>query len=172
MHELNNPRADYDLSELKILLVDDNENMRSMVKSILYTLGARTINSSEDGDSAFTKMRTNPPDIIICDWVMKPISGPMFVKRIRRGKDSPNVYVPIIMLTAYADMEKVLASRDLGVNEFLVKPISAKNLYRSIKAVIENEKEFVKTDTYFGPDRRRVVKTSGFGEDRRSPVIE
>ena len=161
--------TEYNLEELKILIVDDNSNLCSMVKTVLYSLAIRSIKVADTADAAFCILKTEPIDIVICDWVMKPIDGPMFVKRIRQGKDSPNPYIPIIMLSGYSDEARVLKSRDLGVNEFLTKPFSAKSLYTRIKAVVESERRFVKTESFFGPDRRRNVDKYYSKKERRMP---
>jgi DNA-binding response OmpR family regulator len=159
--------ADYDLKGLQVLLIEDNINMRDMIRSVLFELGIRNIAVAHDGDSALREMKTNTVDLVLCDWVMKPINGPMFVKRIRRGKDSPNQYIPIIMLTGHTDLDKVYEARDIGVNEFLAKPFTANKLYTRIKSVIENDRKFVKTASYFGPDRRRSRDKVFNGKNRR-----
>ncbi len=159
--------ADYDLKALHVLLIEDNINMRDMIKSVLFELGLRTITVAHDGDSAFREIKTTTIDLVLCDWVMKPINGPMFVKRIRRGKDSPNKYIPIIMLTGHTDIDKVIEARNLGINEFLAKPFTANKLYSRIKSVIENDRQFVDIESYFGPDRRRDRTIAYEGQERR-----
>ncbi len=74
---------------------------------------------------------------------------------VRTGKDSPNPFVPIIMTTAYADKQRVMEARDVGITEFIAKPLSAKTLMGRITAVIEHPRAFVRSARYFGPDRRR-----------------
>ena len=73
----------------------------------------------------------------------------------RTGGDSPNPFVPIVMLTGHTELVKVIEARDSGVHEFLAKPISARSLYARIRIIIEKPREFIKTKSYFGPDRRR-----------------
>ena len=157
---------DYNLERLNFLIFDDNIHMRALVKTILHTLGSKNCHEAEDGEDAFEVLRHYQADIIICDWNMAPLDGLDFVKLIRTGEDSPNPFVPIIMLTSHTEMSKVLEARDSGVHEYLAKPISAKSLYSRIKMIIENPREFVSTDTYFGPDRRRI-QTDWTGEERR-----
>ena len=77
-----------------------------------------------------------------------------------------NPYVPVIVVTAHTEIHRVFMARDLGMTEFLAKPISAKLLYGRIRAVIENKRSFIKSADFFGPDRRR--KSVEFeGEDKR-----
>ena len=86
---------------------------------------------------------------------MEPIDGIEMIKSIRSSNDDHLRYVPIIMLTGYSERARILAARDSGINEYLLKPVSAKMLYSRIRAVIEQPRRFVKTNSYFGPDRRR-----------------
>jgi len=149
------PKKSYNLERINFLIVDDNKHMRALVKTILHALGSKSVHEAADGAEAFKELRHFPADIIICDWNMQPLDGLDFVKLVRTGSDSPNPYVPIIMLTGHTEMTKVMEARDSGVHEFLAKPISAKSLYSRIRSIIERPREFVRTKTYFGPDRRR-----------------
>ena len=162
--------AEYDLESLSILIVEDNVHMRRLVQSILNALGVRMVGMAEDGADAFKVMKTFEPDIIICDWNMDPIDGLEFTKMIRTNEDSPNIYVPIIMLTGHTEARRVILARDAGVNEFLAKPISAKKLYQRIKAILESPRQFVRTPTYFGPNRRRRNDPNYTGPERRKPA--
>lgn len=159
--------ADYDLTRLNILIIDDNRHMRTLVRSILMALGIRNITEAEEGASAIKVMKTIDADIVICDWQMKPMDGIQFTKMIRKSENSPDIYVPIIMLTGHTEMTRVVIARDAGVNEFLAKPVSAKNIYQRIKMILESPRQYIRTDDYFGPDRRRRADPSYNGEERR-----
>jgi DNA-binding response OmpR family regulator len=137
------------------LIVDDNKHMRALVKTILHALGAKNCREASDGADAFKELRHFPADIIICDWNMSPLDGLDFVRLVRTGGDSPNPFVPIVMLTGHTELVKVIEARDSGVHEFLAKPISARSLYARIRIIIEKPREFIKTKSYFCPDRRR-----------------
>ena len=158
---------EYNIERVNFLIVEDNKNMSTMVKAILHAFGARNIVEAVDGADAFRAMKHFPADIIICDWVMQPLDGIDFVRLIRTGKDSPNPYIPIIMLTGYTEMNRVVEARDAGVNEFLAKPVSAKKLYSRIRAIVEGNRPFFKVKNYFGPDRRRQNLASYRGVERR-----
>ncbi|MEO5336430.1 MAG: response regulator [Magnetospirillum sp. WYHS-4] len=157
----------YNLERLNFLIVDDNKHMRALVKTILHALGSRNCLEAGDGADAFKELRHFPADIIICDWNMSPLDGLDFVRLVRTGKDSPNPFVPIIMLTGHTEMNRVLEARDSGVHEFIAKPISAKGLYARVKAIIERPRPFVRTKIYFGPDRRRRASPNYNGPERR-----
>src|SRR6185437_7982299 len=86
---------------------------------------------------------------------------------IRQPGANSNPYVAIIMLTGHSEKKRVVAARDAGITEFLAKPISAKGLYQRIVNVVANPRPFIKTKTYFGPDRRRNVNPNYVGTERR-----
>jgi DNA-binding response OmpR family regulator len=164
--------AEYNIERLNFLIVDDNKHMCLLVKSILNAFGVRNVVEASDGADAFKALKHFPADIIICDWVMQPLDGLDFVRLVRTGKDSPNPYVPVIMLTGHTEMHRVMEAREAGANEFLAKPISPMKLYARITSIIERQRNFVKTKTYFGPDRRRQKLASYKGEERRKAKAE
>ena len=153
------------LEDVKFLIVDDNAFMRTIIRRVLSALHAEQVREASDGEDALQIMQTFAPDIIILDWEMKPMDGLEFTRKVRLSRDSPNVFTPIVMVSGHSERGRVLAARDAGVNEFVVKPISAKSLFDRIQAVIERPRPFVRLKSYFGPDRRR--KTVGRGEEER-----
>jgi len=100
-------------------------------------------------------MRDKSPDLVLTDLSMKPVDGITFTREVRTAHDSPNPYVPIIMITGHTERRKVEAARDAGVTEFLAKPITAQGLILRIAEIVERPRAFVRCDGYFGPDRRR-----------------
>lgn len=143
------------LDRLSILLVDDNPSMRSLVKQILNAFGIKTIAECTDGSEALQELRNFPADIIIVDWMMDPVDGLDMSRLIRTAADSPNPFVPIIMLTGHTERHRVEEARDAGVTEFLAKPISANAVYQRLQQIIEMPRPFIRTGTFVGPDRRR-----------------
>jgi DNA-binding response OmpR family regulator len=85
------------------------------------------------------------------------LDGFGFVRLVRRAKDGPELYVPIIMLTGHTELDHVVQARDAGVTEFLAKPLTADALRSRIEEVIEDARRFARSPTCFGPDRRREV---------------
>ena len=159
----------YNIEQLHFLVVDDNKHMSMLVKNLLHALGSRQVAEANDAADAFAELTHFPADIIITDYHMQPLDGLDFVRLVRTGSDSPNPYVPIIMLTGHTEMSKVMNARDAGVNEFLAKPLSATALYARIQKIITHPREFVKTRIYFGPDRRRINKKWDTSERRKNP---
>lgn len=152
-----------EFSNLAVLLVDDNRHTRTVVRTILETLGVTRIREAVDGADALQKFQLFPADLIICDRVMEPMDGLEFVRRVRNGPDSPNAYVPIIMLTAHTELNKIVEARNAGVHEVLAKPISAKALAERIVAIIRNPRPFVRRGDYFGPVQRRDLPAATSG---------
>ena len=158
----------YNLERLNFLVVDDNSHMRFLVRSVLYALGVRRIKEATDGADAYVRLGTCAADVVICDWQMSPIDGLEFVRLVRTGTDSPNPFIPVILLTAHTEAKRVVAARDAGITEFLVKPFSAHELYSRIRSVIEHPRPFIRAKSYFGPDRRRRQDPDYTGPERRT----
>jgi len=159
--------ADYNIENLKFLVVDDDQNMRHLVHTILGSLGVREIETSATVDQGFGKLHEFEADIVICDLRMEPRDGIELTRMLRDQVESPNCYIPIIMLTGHSEKSTVEDARDAGVHEFLAKPVSATKLYGKIKNIIERPRVFVRTNEYFGPDRRRRQDPDYDGPERR-----
>jgi two-component system chemotaxis response regulator CheY len=158
----------YRFDRLKILVVDDNVHMRKLVITILQAFGVTDITEAADGEKAWHLMREINPDVIILDWVMDGMSGIGLVKMIRSHPQSPNAFVPVIMLTGYTQAERVEEARDAGVNEFLAKPVSVSTMMARLLSVIEHPRPYVRTAEYFGPCRRRHGDEAYGGPERRA----
>src|SRR3569832_201252 len=156
-----------DFNSLRFLVVDDNAHMRRILRTLLNGFGAREVHEAEDGASGMEAFNQLAPDIIITDWAMPVFNGLELTQMIRQPDGNANPYVPIIMMTGHSEKRRVPAARDAGVTEFLAKPVSAKGLYERIVNVILNPRPFIKTKTYFGPDRRRSASAAYTGPERR-----
>lgn len=156
-----------DFSRLRFLVVDDNAHMRRIVRTILHGLGTREVHEAEDGAMGLDAFTQHLPDILITDWEMPIFDGLELTQMIRQPGANPNPYVPIIMLTAHSQKKRVIAARDAGITEFLTKPISTNALYQRVFSIVANPRPFVRTKSYFGPDRRRTANRSYAGPERR-----
>lgn len=158
-----------DFSRVRTLIVDDNGYMLTILRTILHGFGIKQIHESRDPADAFDLVRSDSVDIIITDYQMDILDGLDFVRLVRTADDSPNPLVPIIMLSAYSERSKVEAARDAGVTEFCCKPITAKEMFAKIAAVINEPRPFIRNKNYFGPDRRRndPNKSTYKGPERR-----
>lgn len=161
----------YHFDDVKILVVEDNQPMLEITKTLLATFGVGTIVGARDGEEGFREYCELDPDIVIADWMMKPVDGISLARRIRNDLRSPNPYVPIILMTGFSEMRRVIQARDAGVTEFLVKPFTARDLYKRITQIIERPRQFVRSEDFFGPDRRRKSSTEYTGPLRRETDI-
>ncbi len=142
--------------------------MRSLIVSVLDAFGVGTIYEASNGERGFEIFQKHNPDLVITDWLMEPIDGLELVKLIRLNKDSVNRLVPIIVMTGYSAMQRVTTARDLGATEFLTKPFSGRDLAKRINLIINRPRDFVETDNFFGPSRRRKKSDGYVGPRRRS----
>lgn len=157
----------YDLSHVTVLLVDDMRPMLSLTKSILLTFGFTNIVTAENGQDGYKKYCHHKPDFILTDWLMDPVDGLELTRMVRKNPDSPNPFTPIIMMTGFSSRMRVMKARDHGITEFLVKPFTAKDLYSRVFQIIERPRQFVSTEEFFGPDRRRKKVKDYEGPRRR-----
>ena len=160
----------YDL--LKILLVDDNQHMRLLLAEILRALGVHSIFEAGDGAEGLRTMRNSPIDIVMTDLSMLPMDGVEFVRLLRTSPESPNPMVPVIMITGHSTMTRVNEARNAGVNEFLTKPLTARGVIERLHQAVENQRPFIRSSSYFGPDRRRRVDPYYAGPLRRAEEDE
>jgi CheY-like chemotaxis protein len=154
------------LDNVRILVVEDHSFARRIVLEILKHLGATNFVIAKDGEEAWQEIKKEVPDLVLLDWEMTPVDGLTFLRRVRHDPGSPNPYLPIVMVTGFADRWHVFQARDAGVNEYVIKPISAKALLDRIQAVVERPRRFVRVGKFFGPDRRRKEKLF-LGPDKR-----
>jgi two-component system, chemotaxis family, chemotaxis protein CheY len=152
---------------ITVLVVDDNQHMRSILKELLRAVGVKKVKEAEDPVEAFELIKTIPIDLVLVDYAMPIIDGVEFTQMVRTGTDSPNPFLPIVMITGHSERSRVNAARDAGVNEFLVKPVTAKSLIERIQMVVNNPRSFIKSSAYFGPDRRRRKDKNFTGPWRR-----
>jgi CheY-like chemotaxis protein len=124
----------FDPTELRVLVVDDNAQMRGILQSMLRAFGVRAVSLAVDGSDALVQLERRQFDIAICDWLMEPMDGYEFVRKARASADPGIRDLPIVMLTGQAEMRQVLAARDAGVTEYLLKPISAGVLWTRLAA--------------------------------------
>jgi len=152
---------------LLVLVVDDNHYMRTIVSAMLRSIGIVQIREASDGAEALGLCKDWRPDLIIMDLVMDQLDGLETARLIRTAKDSAVPFVPIIMMSGHADRRTVIDARDAGINEFIVKPMTAKALIDRITKLVNANKAWIKCKNYVGPDRRRKSAPPYNGSLRR-----
>lgn len=156
------------LESVSALVLDDNAHMRGLVRVILTSFGMRRIEEAQDAHEALGILAGGDLDIAFVDLKLGAIDGLAFCRHIRSHPESPNPYLPLVMITAYSERSRVLEAINAGVDEFLVKPVRAVDVANRINAVIERRRPFIQTGGYFGPDRRRRQDPRYLGPWRRA----
>ena len=157
-----------DCSKISMMIVEDSPQIRDLIKAICRSLGVNTITESNDGLKAYEIFCESNPDIVIVDLMLPSLNGFQLAHRIRNCVESVNPFVSMIMLTGMADMRNVFQARETGINEFLAKPFTSDALVKKIGRVIETPRKFIRSDKFFGPDRRNArTDVSYTGQERR-----
>lgn len=159
----------YKFYRASALVVDDKRYMSDLLAEMLSAIGFGYVCQAADGDSARDLLRnrqTRAIDIVICDLNMRPVNGAALLRWVRHDLESPNRFLPMIMLTGHTEFDKIVTLRDLGATEIMAKPITVKTLTNRLIGAIDRPRRFVDTPNYFGPDRRRQQQPFP-GEDRR-----
>ncbi|MDH4224668.1 MAG: chemotaxis response regulator CheY [Deltaproteobacteria bacterium] len=119
--------------KMKILVVDDFATMRRIISNVLRQLGFENIVEAEDGTRALAILQSEPIDFVITDWNMPQMSGLDLLKAIRSSATLKDM--PVLMVTAEALQENIIAAAQAGVNNYIVKPFDAKTLAEKINKV-------------------------------------
>lgn len=141
----------------KALVVDDEPYMRKVVRTLLMSIGVRTIYEAPDGPAGLELIRTMAPDVVILDWEMPGLDGAGFVRMVRSPETFPFPDTPIIMLTGHGERSRVIEAVQIGVNEFLLKPVSSKALQDRLVAVLAKPRRVVSSGAYYGPAPRKLA---------------
>jgi len=120
--------------DMAILIVDDYKTMLRIVRSLLQQLGFTNVDEATDGKSAFDMIAARPYGLVISDWNMQPVTGLELLKQVRAN--APTANLPFIMVTAEARTENVVAARQAGVNNYIIKPFTQQVLKQKIAAVL------------------------------------
>lgn len=151
---------------LRLLVVDDNVHMRLLLGEVLRAIGVRDILEATDGPSAMQMLAQHQVDVVLTDLAMPGEGGLEFIRRLR-ATEGDNQLAPIIVVSGRSTIQSVLEARDAGANEFLTKPISARSVLERLHEVVGHPRAFLRTEAYFGPDRRRRADPHYTGDMRR-----
>ena len=122
-----------DLS-MPILVVDDYQTMVRIIRNLLKQLGFEEVDDASDGTEALARLKGRKYGLVISDWNMEPMSGLDLLKKVRALNDNKDV--PFIMVTAESKTENVVAAKQAGVNNYIVKPFNAETLKTKLSAVL------------------------------------
>ena len=121
---------------MPILIVDDYKTMLRIIRNLLKQLGFDNVDEATDGSGALQKLRDKDFGLVISDWNMEPMSGLQLLKEVRA--DTKLKEMPFIMITAESKSENVIAAKEAGVSNYIVKPFNAATLKTKLNAVIGN----------------------------------
>jgi two-component system, chemotaxis family, chemotaxis protein CheY len=119
---------------MKVLVVDDYSTMRRIIRNLLTQIGYSEIDEAADGNEALTKLRAVHYGLVISDWNMEPMTGYDLLKQVRADEKLKST--PFIMVTAESKTENVVAAKQAGVDNYIVKPFNAATLQQKINSVI------------------------------------
>jgi two-component system chemotaxis response regulator CheY len=121
---------------MPILIVDDYKTMLRIIRNLLKQLGFDNVDEATDGSAALQRLRDKPYGLVISDWNMEPMSGLQLLKEVRA--DSRLKDMPFVMITAESKSENVIAAKQAGVTNYIVKPFNAATLKTKLTATIGN----------------------------------
>jgi len=159
------------LQHYKILLADADQQLTQVLKTMLAEMGFTDVRSTRSGQEALSMLADTPFDFLITEWNLQRLDGMELLQRIRRDGQSPNPALPVVMLTGRAELADIVVARDHGINEYVVKPFSARTIYSRLERIVEHPRPFVASQQFVGPDRRRKGVPPPGMADRRSQAI-
>lgn len=162
------------LKILNTLIIVDNLSMLGIFRNVLNDMGMKNVRHARTAQEVVSVLMNEAIDLIVIDDYA-PLDGVSFLKTLRRGNTKfPNT-IPVMFITGVAERERILAARDAGANEILIKPFTATQLRARLETSLRKPRDFVEATTYVGPDRRRRRddaspmdrRSSDRGSDRR-----
>jgi len=156
----------YNLKGIDVIVIEKHAFMRRLLTDVLKTLGVSRIRETSDPEIAYELFKEKTADLVLTDWA-PGLDGLQLLQKLRDADTSPDPFVPVIVVSANTEPHHIFLARDAGMMEFLAKPITAKRVYSRICSVIEKRHMFIRSDSFFGPDRRRRRKREHEGTERR-----
>jgi two-component system chemotaxis response regulator CheY len=120
-------------TSMPILVVDDYNTMVRIIRNLLRQLGFTDVDDAADGSAALAKMTGKKYGLVISDWNMEPMTGYELLKQVRANPQTAGT--PFIMITAESKTENVVAAKQAGANNYIIKPFNAETLKHKIEAV-------------------------------------
>ena len=120
--------------KMQILVVDDYQTMLRILTNLLKQLGFHNVEQAQDGSAALSKLNSSSIEFIISDWNMEPMTGIELLREVRASDKLK--HIPFIMITAESKTENVIAAKDAGVSNYIVKPFNAETLKGKMESVL------------------------------------
>ena len=141
---------------IKVLIVEDEHYSRKVIRTLLTAIGCSKIHDAADGPSGLEAIVAHHPDIVLLDWQMPGMDGAEFIRKVRSPGVYPKANLPIIMLTDVGLQSRVTAAVQLGVHEFLLKPVSSHALLTRVLTVLTKPRNMIRRGNYYGPEPRKL----------------
>lgn len=119
-----------------VLIVDDYKTMLRIIRNLLKQLGFDNVDEATDGSTALQRMRDKPYGLVISDWNMEPMTGLQLLREVRA--DAQLKHIPFVMVTAESKTENVIAAKEAGVTNYIVKPFNAETLKQKLVTIFGN----------------------------------
>lgn len=119
---------------MRVLVVDDYKTMVRIIRNLLKQLNFNNVDEASDGSAALRKLREGKFGLVVSDWNMEPMTGFQLLKEVR--SDNALKDLPFIMVTAESKTENVIAAKQAGVSNYIVKPFNAATLKSKISSVL------------------------------------
>ena len=119
---------------MNVLIVDDYKTMLRIIRNLLKLLGFNNVDEATDGSMALQMLRVGNYGLIISDWNMEPMTGLQLLREVRA--DAKLKAIPFIMVTAESKSENVIAAKEAGVSNYIVKPFNAETLKTKMSSVL------------------------------------
>ena len=152
MPNIISPTLGMSLSDLDVLVVDDNAKMRHLIRVILQSFGVANIRQARDGTAALAEIDARCPSVIMSDWEMEPMNGLEFIHEVRSVFREPLCFVPIIVLTGHASKPLIEKAFDAGATQLLVKPVTPANVLQRLNWVLEDDRPFRRVGNIYRQD--------------------
>lgn len=154
-----------DFGRLVVLMIEPHQLVRRIMRDILRVIGVGETHAVETIEDAYGWLKTTHADVVMVDW--SSATDALGLLRLLRAEDSPNPYVPVIVVSAYGDRDHVREARDAGADEYMLKPFAPQTVVARMRAIVEHPRLFVKAEQFAGPDRRRHRSLDFPGPERR-----
>lgn len=149
------------------IVADDSATAREIVVMALRSAELIDIRQAPDGTAALEMMSRRLPDLILLDIEM-PRDGIAVLRQIRGMPKHPDKSTPVMIMTAHADLQHIVAARDAGANGFITKPLNVDIIVSRVAAMLGQPRPFVEQKGYVGPDRRQRANPAYAGPFRRA----
>jgi DNA-binding response OmpR family regulator len=162
--------GNYDLSKLRVLVVERSPLVRRLLAAVLGEIGVRHVVATESPDEGFGAFVAAPADLVLVAW-SSDFNGIELLRRVRTDPRSPDPRAAVIVMRSNDQSRHALTARDAGATDYLPMPLTVRELFARISAAVEDDRPFVRCPAYAGPDRRLSAGAYD-GGDRRRPRAE